>query len=65
MTAVFFCQTECMSWNRAVEPEPGAEAILDGLSRSQKLLGGGTRGGAWNLGSGFTALACGSRKLYK
>jgi len=30
--------------------EAGAQAILDGWSRSQKVLDGGA--GAWNLGSG-------------
>jgi len=28
--------------SRTVEPDPGAEAILDGWSRGQKLLDGGT-----------------------
>jgi len=34
------------------EPQSGAQAILDGWNRSQKLLEGGS--GVWNLSSGST-----------
>ena len=54
--------------SRAVDPEPdpaaaGAKTILQGWSRSQKLLDGGT--GAWNLGSASTEIACWASELYK
>ena len=41
--------------SRTVEPDPGAEAILNGWSRGQKLLDGA---GAWNVGSWSTAIVC-------
>ena len=43
--------------------EAGVEAILDGWSRSQKVLDGGAE--AWNLGSGSTEIVCGRSELYK
>jgi len=41
----------------------GAEAILDGWIRSQKLLDGGAE--AWNLGSRSTDTVCGTSELCK
>jgi len=41
----------------------GAEAILNGWSRGQKLLDGAT--GAWNLGSWFTEIVCWASELYE
>ena len=52
---------------RAVEPKPGAgaQAILDGWSRSQsqKILAGGA--GAWNSGSGWSELYKWKNVLWK
>jgi len=42
--------------------EAGAQAMLQGWSRSPKL---GGKAGAWNLGSSSTALVCGGSELYK
>jgi len=46
-----------------VEPGAGAQAILDGRSRSQTFLDGWT--GARYLGSGSTDRVCGTSELYK
>jgi len=45
----------CTVRSRAEESDPGAEAILNGWSRSQKLVDVGARA---NLGSGSTEIVC-------
>jgi len=40
----------------------GAQAILDGWSRCQKILDGGA--GAWNLGSHSTVIVCAASEFF-
>jgi len=47
-------------WVRAVEPQPKQFSMTAGVIR-QNLLDGGAKAG--NLGSGYTALVCGEKRV--
>jgi len=50
---------------RAVEPEPGVQALFDVRNKRQKLLDGGAGAGASISGFGSAAIVCGISELHK